>query len=180
MNRHYLKAAPPERLSELSVPHLQAVGWLGQPTAADRQYLASVVPVVAGGVDRLDQLPERLRFLFDFSEKHVLASDEARAEARQSAPVIRALAEELTSTPPMLDRDAFRAMANRVRARTGEKGKGLFHPIRLVLTGEPEGLELDAAVPAIERGALLAESGSGLRPIVSARARAALVAAALE
>ena len=81
----------------------------------------------------------------------------------------------------MLDRDAFRAMANRVRARTGEKGKGLFHPIRLVLTGEPEGLELDAAVPAIERGALLAESsGSGLRPIASARARAALVAAALE
>ncbi len=180
VNRHYLKAASPERLSELSVPHLQAVGWLGQPTAADRQYLASVVPVVAGGVDRLDQLPERLRFLFDFSEKHVLASDEARAEARQSAPVIRALAEELTSTPPMLDRDAFRAMANRVRARTGEKGKGLFHPIRLVLTGEPEGLELDAAVPAIERGALLAESGSGLRPIASARARAALVAAALE
>ena len=110
----------------------------------------------------------------------MLASDEARAEARQSASVIRALAEELTSTPPMLDRDAFRAMANRVRARTGEKGKGLFHPIRLVLTGEPEGLELDAAVPAIERGALLAESGSGLRPIVSARVRAALVAAALE
>jgi len=180
VNRHYLKAAPPERLSELSVPHLQAVGWLGQPTAADRQYLASVVPVVAGGVDRLDQLPERLRFLFDFSEKHVLASDEARAEARQSASVIRALAEELTSTPPMLDRDAFRAMANRVRARTGEKGKGLFHPIRLVLTGESEGLELDAAVPAIERGALLAESDSGLRPIVSARVRAALVAAALE
>ena len=38
VNRHYLKAASPERLSELSVPHLQAVGWLGQPTAADRQY----------------------------------------------------------------------------------------------------------------------------------------------
>jgi glutamyl-tRNA synthetase/nondiscriminating glutamyl-tRNA synthetase len=103
----------------------------------------------------------------------------ARTEAQQSSPVIRALAEELATTPPMLDRDAFRAMANRVRARTGAKGKALFHPIRLVLTGEPEGLELDAAVPAIERGALLAEVGTGLRPIASARTRAALVAAAL-
>jgi glutamyl-tRNA synthetase/nondiscriminating glutamyl-tRNA synthetase len=178
-NRHYLKAASPERLGELSVSHLQAVGWLGQPTPADRQYLASVVPVVAAAVDRLDQLPDRLRFLFDFSAERALASDEARAEAQQSSPVIRALAEELATTPPMLDRDAFRAMANQVRARTGAKGKALFHPIRLVLTGEPEGLELDAAVPAIERGALLAEVGTGLRPIASARTRAALVAAAL-
>src|SRR5688572_7556643 len=179
VNRHYLKAAAPERLGELSVVHLQAAGWLAQPTPADRQYLASVVPVVAAAVDRLDQLPERLRFLFDFSADRVLASDNARAEAQRSAPVIRALAEELASTPPMLDRDGFREMATRVRARTGAKGKALFHPIRLVLTGEPEGLELDAAVPAIERGALLGESGSGLRPIASARTRAAQVAAAL-
>ena len=134
---------------------------------------------MAAAVDRLDQLPERLRFLFDFSAERVLASDEARAEAQQAAVVIRALAEELASTPPLVDRDAFRGMANRVRAKTGAKGRALFHPIRLVLTGEPEGLELDAAVPAIERGALLAASDSGLRPIASARTRAALVAAAL-
>ena len=29
--------------------------------------------------------------------------------------------------------------------------KALFHPIRLALTGEAEGLELDLAVPAIDR-----------------------------
>jgi hypothetical protein len=28
----------------------------------------------------------------------------------------------------------------------------LFHPIRLALTGEAEGLELDVAVPIIEQG----------------------------
>ena len=179
VNRHYLKLASPERLVELSVAHLRAAGWLDEPSPADREYLSSVVPVVAASVDRLDQLPERLRFLFDFSAERALASDEARAEAQQSAPVIRALAEELATTPPMLDRDAFRGMATRVRARTGEKGKALFHPIRLALTGEPEGLELDAAVPAIEKGALLALAGSGLRPIASARSRAAQVAAAL-
>ena len=119
-----------------------------------------MVPVVAASVDRLEQVPARLRFLFDYSAERALASDQARAEAQQSAAVIRALAEELATAPPMLDRDAFRAMATRVRARTGQKGKALFHPIRLVLTGEPEGLELDVAVPAIEHGALLAPAGS--------------------
>ena len=43
--------------------------------------------------------------------------------------------------------------------RTGAKGKALFHPIRLALTGEPEGVELDLAVPLIERGAALTRQG---------------------
>jgi hypothetical protein len=77
----------------------------------------------------------------------------------------------------MLDRDAFRAMAGRLRERTGAKGKSLFHPIRLALTGEAEGLELDHAVPAIERGARL--EGSGLTAIPSAAQRAAEFAAVL-
>ena len=87
--------------------------------------------------------------------------------------MIAALAEELATTPPLLDREAFRALATRVRERTGQKGKALFHPIRLALTGEPEGLELDLAVPAIERGALLATgSASRTRAPIAERARA--------
>ena len=46
-------------------------------------------------------------------------------------------------------------MANRVKERTGQKGKALFHPIRVALTGESGGPELDLAVPAIDRGAEL-------------------------
>jgi diguanylate cyclase (GGDEF)-like protein/PAS domain S-box-containing protein len=47
------------------------------------------------------------------------------------------------------------AVANRVKARTGYKGKALFHPIRIVLTAQSAGPELDLVVPAIERGAEL-------------------------
>ena len=45
--------------------------------------------------------------------------------------------------------------AARVRERTGLKGKALFHPIRVALTGSDGGPELDLAVPAIDRGATL-------------------------
>jgi nondiscriminating glutamyl-tRNA synthetase len=180
VNRHYLKAAAPERLAALAATHLQAAGWLSEPTTADLEYLSGVVPGVAAAVDRLDQVPDRLRFLFDFSADRVLASDAARAEVQGAAALVGALAEELAVTAPMVDREAFRSMAGRLRDRTGQKGKALFHPLRLVLTGESEGLELDVAVPAIERGALLAGAGTGFRPIASARVRAASVAAALE
>ena len=41
----------------------------------------------------------------------------------------------------LTDKDAFRAVANRVKDRTGLKGKNLFHPIRVILTGSHEGPE---------------------------------------
>ena len=76
----------------------------------------------------------------------------------------------------LLDREAFRAAAERVKERTGQKGRALFHPIRVALTGEAGGPELDLAVPAIDRGAALPAVG-GLAPIVGCRERAAAFAA---
>ena len=54
----------------------------------------------------------------------------------------------------------------------------MFHPIRVALTGEAGGPELDLAVPAIDRGAELSVS-VGLAPIVGCRERAAAFARAI-
>ena len=91
--------------------------------------------------------------------------------------VIVALAGELAAAP-RLDREAFRAAAGRVKAATGLKGKHLFHPIRVALTGEAGGPELDLAVPAIDRGAEL-PAECGLAPVLGCRERARLFADAL-
>jgi glutamyl-tRNA synthetase len=170
VNRHYLKQSNPERLTQLSVPYLRAAGWVTEPGVEGHAFLAQIVPVAASAVDRLEQVPARLAFLFDYSATRAVENAEIRSEATAAMGVIDALAEELAVGEPMLDRDAFRAMATRVRDRSGQKGKALFHPIRLALTGEQEGLELDIAVPTIERGARL--SGQGIRRIVSAAERA--------
>ena len=62
-----------------------------------------------------------------------------------------------------------------MKARTGQKGKALFHPIRVALTGRAEGPELDLAVPAIDRGAELPRV-AGMPTIVGCRERAAAFA----
>jgi glutamyl/glutaminyl-tRNA synthetase len=90
--------------------------------------------------------------------------------------VIAALAEAIDG--PLADREAFRAMATRVKEKTGQKGKALFHPIRIALTGESGGPELDLAVPAIDRGAVLPQD-VGLAKIMSARERARAFADAI-
>jgi len=172
VNRYYLKLATPQRLAALVVPYFEREGWVTGPlTAADREYLAAVTPVAAASVDRLEQVPARLRFLFAYSASRALENEAVRSEAEASRPVAKALADELAVCGPLINREVFREAAARVRERTGRKGRALFHPIRLALTGEVEGLELDAAVPAIDRGASL--PASGLRRVLSAGERAA-------
>jgi glutamyl-tRNA synthetase len=172
-NRHYLKIADPARLAELSLPYFKEAGVAMSPDAVGLQFLASAMSIASASVDRLQQVPARLSFLFGYDAEAALddrhALDEMRGESARA--VVRALAEEL-ATAPRLDREKFREAANRVKARTGQKGKALFHPIRVVLTGRAEGPELDLAVPAIDRGAELPPA-SGIPRILGNRERAA-------
>jgi glutamyl-tRNA synthetase len=173
VNRHYLKTADSRRIAELCVPYFRQAGVDMTPDASGLDFLAVAVGMATASVDRLNQVPARLAFLFDFSPERSLRDDQIRAElSADAAPaVVAAFAEELAHAS-RLDREQFRELANRVRARTGQKGKGLFHPIRIALTGRSDGPELDLAVPAIDRGAELPPS-AGVPPILGNRERAA-------
>ena len=144
------------------------------------QFLASAIGIASASVDRLSQVPPRLAFLFDYDAPAALADAGLLAEMRGEGArsVVAVLAEELGAAP-RLDREKFREVANRVKARTSQKGKALFHPIRVVLTGRAEGPELDLAVPAIDMGAELPAS-AGIPTIVGNRERAAAFAKALD
>jgi nondiscriminating glutamyl-tRNA synthetase len=179
-NRHYMKVADPLRLADLSVPYFTAAGVPLTPTSAGLDFLASAIPIASTSVDRLDQVPGRLSFLFDFDVERALADRAVRDEMRgdSARQVVAALADVLRSAP-RLDRDRFRTAANEVKTRTGQKARALFHPIRVALMGRPEGPELDLAVPAIDRGAEL-PPGAGLPTILGCRERAAAFASALQ
>jgi len=51
--------------------------------------------------------------------------------------------------------EQFKKIVNEVRAETGAKGKELFHPIRIVVTGSHSGPEFDKLVPILEEGSRL-------------------------
>ena len=179
VDRNYLRAADPMRLVDLALPYFGRAIAL-EPSAEARAYLASVMPIASGSVDRLDGIPGRLAFLFHFDPAAAAARDDIREVLGHdgAAEVIAALARELSGASRLVDRDKFRGVLNALKSRTGRKAKALFHPIRVALTGEVNGPELDLAVPAIDRGAELPAS-SGLAPITGCRERAAAFAALL-
>jgi glutamyl-tRNA synthetase/nondiscriminating glutamyl-tRNA synthetase len=179
MNRHYMKVAAPARLSAEAAPYFAARGYVRQRTDEGMEFLSSLLPMVAGSVDRLEEMPDRVHFLFEYDVRRSLGrADVAEVLHEPGArEVIAALAEELRQDG-RLDRETFRAAANRVKQRTGQKGRALFHPIRVALTGESGGPELDLAVPAIDRGASLPTS-AGIAPIVGNKERAEAFAQAI-
>jgi glutamyl-tRNA synthetase/nondiscriminating glutamyl-tRNA synthetase len=99
--------------------------------------------------------------------KHVLS--EAKA-----VDVIRVLAEELARPGRELPRD-WKEIVDIAKAQTGQKGKQLFHPIRVALTGSDSGPELDKLLPIFENGSRLALP----RPVLSCSQRAAAFAAVM-
>jgi glutamyl-tRNA synthetase/nondiscriminating glutamyl-tRNA synthetase len=172
-NRHYLKIADPSRIATLSLPYFEDAGVRLAPDARGLAFLASAMSMATASVDRLSQIPGRLSLLFSYDAARA-AGDRRLAEEMNTAgarAVASALAEELAQEP-RLDRERFRQVAARVKTRTGEKARALFHPIRIVLTGLADGPELDLAVPAIDRGADLPPD-AGIPPILGCRERAA-------
>ena len=125
-------------------------------------------------------MPGRLALLFTYDANAAL-QDASVAEEMGAGParaVVAALAAALAAAP-RLDRERFRAAAKDVGAHTGQKGRALFHPIRVALTGRPDGPELDLAVPAIDRGAELPPD-AGIPEITGNRERAAAFVRALQ
>ena len=180
MNRQYMKTAPLGRLASDSLRYFLRAGFVLQRTEAALEYVASLLPLAVSSVDRLEEIPDRVRFVFAYDATASVGRPEVAAvlEEPGAREVIAALASEITG--PLLDRESFRAAANRVKERTGHKGKALFHPIRAALTGETGGPELDLSVPAIDRGSLLPASAR-IAPVMSCRDRAiAFASAAVE
>ena len=63
--------------------------------------------------------------------------------------------EDESATAAQLTPERFKLIVNEVKAETGAKGKELFHPIRIVITGSHSGPEFDKLIPILEEGSRL-------------------------
>jgi nondiscriminating glutamyl-tRNA synthetase len=162
LNRHYLKLASSARVDGVGVALLRCRGLAasGDDRELDlwhglRKLLALFVPAV----DRLDQLPRKgpLRLSLRSrggqgrSGKLAAAGDREFAEGAESALAARVQAHDVGLVTP----EQFKAWMNEIKTETGVKGKELFHPVRIVLTGSHSGPEFDKLIPIIEEGSWL-------------------------
>ena len=158
LNRHYIKQSPPERIEQLAEPFFVSAGLLPEnPDERARAWFRKVVALLAPSVDKLDQLPERARLIFRYDAAAALsAPDNAEVlAAPKTRDVLTVFAREVGGDPAPMTPERFKSIMNEVKAKTGAKGKDLFHPVRIVLTGSHSGPEFDKLIPIIEEGSQL-------------------------
>ena len=127
------------------------------PDEPTRTWFAKVVALLAPSVNKLDELPERAGLIFRVDAAAALSSpDNAEVLAGPKANEVLATFAELAEADksPMTP-ERFKAIMNEVKAKTGVKGKDLFHPVRIVFTGSHSGPEFDKLIPILEEGSQL-------------------------
>jgi nondiscriminating glutamyl-tRNA synthetase len=164
LNRHYLKERSTADVAMLEWPYFETEGWLparpqgvGEVSGGIGAWFERLIAVFLPGVDRLDQLPRKAEFVFHIDVAAVKASLEnvSLLESDAGRKVLSAFADRVRRTSGPMTAEGFKALMNEVKAATGVKGKELFHPVRLVLTGAHAGPEFDKLVPLFEEGAAL-------------------------
>jgi glutamyl-tRNA synthetase len=156
LSARHIARMPPEKIEPQAVDYLTRAGLLpGRAPAEVRAWAGRLAMLYADRLPRFGLLPGETAPVFTFDVAASLhdadvAATLADPRARQ---VIERLIETLGEEPIVATR--FQAAAAEVRRQTGAKGKDLFHPIRVGLTGHASGPELVRLLPLIDEGSRL-------------------------
>jgi nondiscriminating glutamyl-tRNA synthetase len=159
LNRHYLKLAVPARLASLAWPYF--ADRLASPEAAASELMGpwfeKLLALFVPKVDHLDQLPAASAAIFGFDVEAARTEEENAAvlSVDSARTVLSELAGRVRAHHGCVTGEGFKAWINEIKTATGVKGKELFHPIRIALTGSHSGPEFDKLLPLIEEGAAL-------------------------
>jgi glutamyl-tRNA synthetase len=151
----HLQKTPVEHLVDPIHQRLADEGLLPRELPPEsREWMVNLGAMVKNSISHFDQVPQRCVSLFYDGIAPVDEQARAVLEDSEAVRVIEALARDAERWPP-LDLESWKRVKADMKQHTGAKGKALFRPLRVAITGRTFGPELDALVPLIDRGSVL-------------------------
>ncbi|MHA6534157.1 glutamate--tRNA ligase [Paenibacillus sp. BAC0078] len=155
LNNHYIKHADPKRIAALAIPHLQKAGRLPETLNEEQQAWAeSLVALYQEQMTSASNIVELSELFF---RSHVeLESEEAAQILAESqvSEVLSAFLAKVEATDDFTPAN-MAVLIKEVQKETGHKGKALFMPIRVALTGQTHGRDLNATIVLLGRGQVI-------------------------
>jgi len=153
MNGQYLKAMEPIDVYPLVEARLEERNLLTARRAESRAWFEDAIAVVLKGSDTLVDVVDGIASLVDFDAAAAISSEDVRAALGEESAVtvVAKLAEALRTEGAPKDAEAYKELANQLKDTTGQKGKSLFMPIRVAVTGSTHGPELKDLIPLLDR-----------------------------
>ncbi|OBZ15599.1 glutamate--tRNA ligase [Bacillus sp. FJAT-27264] len=145
LNNHYIKNADPKRIAALAIPHLQQAGRL--PAELNEEEQAWAESLVALYQEQLVSASDivGLSELF-FRSDLELEAEAAQVLAEDTVPVVLSAFLAKIEGASEFGAAHIAALIKEVQKETGNKGKALFMPIRVALTGQTHGRDLNATI----------------------------------
>ncbi len=140
VNGQHIRALSDNEFVRHAMAYLKTQGQLSEPNELVQQ----VLPVFKDNVERFDQLAERLQILdenIEYENKALIVSEEGRS--------IVSAAIEALPTLDWSEVSVYDAFVNAIKPKVKAKGKNLFMPLRMALTGKEHGPELKRIFPIL-------------------------------
>lgn len=142
VNGHHIREYDLDKLTRLSIPYLKDAGYIDDKFVEERyDWIKTMVETVMESVSSLSEIPGKVGALFDNEIKP--ENDEAleTLKGEQVPELLNAFKEELKEIEE-IDEEFAKSIMKKIQKATGIKGKNLFMPTRIVLTGNNHGPEL--------------------------------------
>ncbi|MFO1442040.1 glutamate--tRNA ligase [Bacillus sp. Bva_UNVM-123] len=145
MNNQYMKKIDIDRLVSISLPHLVKAGRVHeQLTENESEWVRSLIALYQEKMSYGAEIVELTEIFFN---DEIVLDDEAKAVlAEEQVPeVLAAFLAEIEQLAEF-KADEIKAAMKAVQKSTGHKGKNLFMPIRVAITGQTHGPDLPQAI----------------------------------
>ena len=153
LNQVYIRQYPIDKLTDLVIPYLEKAGF--NPSGFNREWIEKVVEVTREYFTVLSDAPVYMEtFLKDDFELQPEAK-EFILEEPERFEVIKTFKEKLSAFDEKLSQETFKNLVKEVGKEVGVKGKNLFMPIRIGLTGKMSGPELHILVELLGKERVL-------------------------
>ncbi|MEG6512630.1 glutamate--tRNA ligase [Desulforamulus ruminis] len=147
LNGNYIRQCPVDRLAQMAIPYLKEAGYLqGEVGPEKLEWLTQVVAIASKYISYMQEITQHVDIFFkdqvppvDEEAKQVLTEEHIPLVMNTTIKLVEE-AEELTEA-------SVKALLKAVGKQTGLKGKMIFMPVRVALTGRIHGPELHQIIP---------------------------------
>ena len=142
VNGHYIRSSSVERITELAIPFLIEANYIDENFANEnREWLEILVDTVKESLSSVIEIVDKVKFIFDDEVEAVEEGAQELLKGEQVPELMTAIIEELNNVEE-IDMEYAKTFMKTIQKATGIKGKNLFMPTRVAITGSEHGPEM--------------------------------------
>ena len=139
---HYIRISSVERITDHAIPYLIEAGYIDEEfSKTNYEWLKVLVDTVKESLSTVMEVVEKVKFIFDEDLEIEEEGAKDLLKGEQVPDLLKGILEELKNVEE-IDMEYAKTFMKTVQKATGIKGKNLFMPTRVAISGSEHGPEM--------------------------------------